>query len=361
MSIRVFCVHCGQRFSAWDDLVGKSVQCPKCERTMIVPATSAGGADCKPSRSPASGGGVNFADDFRIGSGDPAPGAGVAPPSKSPRAPEKPRREAKPTGADFETKAGRPTFPEKTTPPPKAPPVPPPPAPRPPLPTTTVAEDDSIPSSCPNCRAPMPANDDLCDQCGYHRILKKVLDTAGVYKPPKEVGFERWLQGTFTEGESLHSIGPWAIALGAALALFLGVLFFPWSCLLFVLLVVGGIVWWILRREAGMSGSGSGKMPLAPVLLILVRLSGWRAPRVPFAKLAVTDLSQSAIGDDELADVALEGIGALVLDGTEISDAGLPALEEAKHLQYLVLTRTRVTPQGVARLQKKLPETWIWS
>lgn len=208
----------------------------------------------------------------------------------------------------------------------------------------------------------MPANDDLCDECGYHRILKKVLDTSGVYRPPKEVGFDRWFLGTLNEGESWATIRPWAIAIAGVVALIFFILFFPWSCFLLVIFGGLGIAWWGLSRQSRAArGESHPTIPLAPLLLVLVRLTRWRAPYAPFPKLEVADLSGSAISDDELGDLPLEGVGALDLERTEISDAGLIALEDARKLQYLVLRGTRVTPQGVARLQKKLPDTWIWS
>src|SRR5687768_12268711 len=36
MPMRVVCAKCGKQFSAWEDLVGKQVQCPKCQHIMVL-------------------------------------------------------------------------------------------------------------------------------------------------------------------------------------------------------------------------------------------------------------------------------------------------------------------------------------
>ena len=37
----------------------------------------------------------------------------------------------------------------------------------------------------------MEPNDDLCNACGYHLILKKVIDMEGVDRPDTSTGFDR--------------------------------------------------------------------------------------------------------------------------------------------------------------------------
>jgi hypothetical protein len=49
----------------------------------------------------------------------------------------------------------------------------------------------------------------------------------------------------------------------------------------------------------------------------------------------------------------------LHLGSTLVSDAGLPALEGLASLKDLKVTRTAVTEEGVAALNKKLPDTDI--
>jgi hypothetical protein len=47
------------------------------------------------------------------------------------------------------------------------------------------------------------------------------------------------------------------------------------------------------------------------------------------------------------------------LDGTRVSDAGLEQIRDLPRLESLVLTHTRVTDEGVNRLQKALPKCEI--
>jgi len=48
------------------------------------------------------------------------------------------------------------------------------------------------------------------------------------------------------------------------------------------------------------------------------------------------------------------------LQGTGITDDGLEHFEFLPLLEFLVLTKTNVTPNGVAKLQATIPETCIW-
>ena len=56
----------------------------------------------------------------------------------------------------------------------------------------------------------MPLNDDLCDECGYHLILRKVLDTSGVHRHNDATGFDRFLKGQLAENETADSALFWA-------------------------------------------------------------------------------------------------------------------------------------------------------
>lgn len=78
--------------------------------------------------------------------------------------------------------------------------------------------------------------------------------------------------------------------------------------------------------------------------------------------LRVLDLTHNpAITDDGLAHLQdLTAIESLMLrKNSQITDAGLVHLERMQKLDLLILFGTSVTPQGVSRLQKKLPKTKI--
>jgi hypothetical protein len=50
---------------------------------------------------------------------------------------------------------------------------------------------------------------------------------------------------------------------------------------------------------------------------------------------------------------------SLVLDGSDITDGGLIALEQLPALRQLSLARTRVTESGLARIQSNRPQVYI--
>ena len=66
-------------------------------------------------------------------------------------------------------------------------------------------------------------------------------------------------------------------------------------------------------------------------------------------------------GDVELAEIEeLKNCQVLDLEGTRITDRSLQMLYGHKHLQCLVLKRTKTTHDAVFRLQQAQPRLWIW-
>lgn len=71
-------------------------------------------------------------------------------------------------------------------------------------------------------------------------------------------------------------------------------------------------------------------------------------------------LTGSAVTDDGLVHLRrLTALRILWLDDTEITDAGLKHLQGFSRLIQLTLTGTQVTQQGVMKLQGALPDCWI--
>ncbi|MEO8498252.1 MAG: hypothetical protein ABI614_24570, partial [Planctomycetota bacterium] len=129
MPIRVVCKHCGKQFSAWDDLIGKSVKCPKCQQQMVVHAgNEALGEPERPATAPA---------------------------SRSAAAPVARPVTARPVAPPMPSIPGRPTPPATTS--------------RPASAADDLDDSDELPYACPHCHQSMPADEDLCDHCGYHR------------------------------------------------------------------------------------------------------------------------------------------------------------------------------------------------
>ena len=186
MPLRITCQFCGKAFSAWDDLVGQAVKCPKCGQDMIVPGSVLDRPPAgKPSTQPPE---VNRT----------APRRELVPPGKSPETTRTVKVTPGPRPSPTPPAARRPG----TTPSPS------PPKPVAPQPATVV---DTVP--CPNCNSPMPLNDDLCDECGYHLILRKVLDTSGVHRHNDATGLDRFLKGQLAENDTADSALFWLTSL----------------------------------------------------------------------------------------------------------------------------------------------------
>lgn len=328
MPIRVVCKHCGKQFSAWDDLVGKSVKCPKCQQQMVV--HSGNDALGEPAK--------------------PVPPQATRPAATSPATttPVTARPVAHPLPA-------RPAPPIKTG--------------SQPYPADEFDDSDDLPYACPHCHQPMPASEDLCDRCGYHRILKRRIDISdGINKPDKSVGFERLLKGQLADADSAESTLLLIKVVGGLMAAAFLFVCHPWSWLV---AIVGGAGFFVYRSKKR-SSSVSDADPSAvnqdvastfvwTIALILQRAAGWRVAAWPFPTTRALTLHDSTFTDRDLGDVEdLSKYETLDLEGTQLSNAGLKQLEQMKQLRYIVVRRTNVTVAGIQRLQQALPKACIW-
>jgi hypothetical protein len=226
-------------------------------------------------------------------------------------------------------------------------------------------DDDRLPMGCPNCNATMEPNDDLCDACGYHLILKKVIDISEMPKRNKTTGFERVLQEQLHDPESASNTLLWVKILGCALLV--GVLVLCLGSFWWIGVLAGaGLAgwWWVQHRKQGEGGVNRDPISLVawPMILFFQRLAGWRVMKWPFRKARALTICDPKFQDDELEELErLNELEAIDLQGTGITDAGLDHLRSLKQLRFLVLRRTKVTPAAVERLQQDLPKTMIWS
>ncbi len=220
----------------------------------------------------------------------------------------------------------------------------------------------------------MPADEDLCDHCGYHRILKRRIDISeGIRKVDQSVGFERLFRGQLVEADSadgtlrlIKIIG----LFGAAAFLFVC---HPWSWLVAVGVGVGLFFYYRQRRNAAPPGTAVDSGDDSPInqdvisstawtcALNLQRVVGWRVAAWPFPTTRALTLHDATFTDQDLEQIEdLTSYETLDLEGTQISNAGLLQLERFKQFRFLVFRRTQVTASGVRRLQQALPTTCIW-
>jgi hypothetical protein len=229
--------------------------------------------------------------------------------------------------------------------------------------------DESVPLGCPKCNAPMQPNDDLCDACGYHLILKKVIDISDMKKRSTATGFERMLEGQLHDSETSRGALLW-LKIVAGLVL-LGVMFLCLGRFWWIGVLAAGAGWvfyWARSRSRAAQAPGQSQVNQDPLstllwsaLLSLQRTVGWRRLEWPFPKARALMLCDPKFTDDELSELkGLDELEVLDLEGTGITDAGLEHLRGRKELRFLVLRRTGVTSAGAANLQRELPQTLIW-
>ena len=230
-------------------------------------------------------------------------------------------------------------------------------------------DSDELPYACPHCHQSMPAREDLCDRCGYHRILKRRIDISeGIKKLDKSVGFERLFKGQLADAESAEStLLMMKVVGGIAAAAFLFVCH-PWSWLVAIVGAVGFFVYRSKKRSstAGDSDTSTVNRDIAStflwtIALTLQRAAGWRVAAWPFPTTKALTLHDSTFTDQDLSSVEdLSQYETLDLEGTQLTNEGLERLGQMKQLRYIVVRRTKVTVAGVQRLQQALPKACIW-
>ena len=336
MPIRVNCKYCDKQFSAWDDLVGKPVECPKCHQKMVVPKTPTA-EPAKPSKA-AEGVPTSRLIQPRQSTRKPV--------AVTPRPTRQPKAEAPKSANAPATKSAA-----------KAP--------------ATVSDDefddsDALPIICPNCQAAMAVDDDLCDACGFHKILGKVIDLDGVARRESSTGLERVFKQQLAGDETPSAALLWfKILAGFMLITICMMCLSKWWWVGVGVLGVGYAVFHFRSKAAATQGSDVNQDPISAAiwrsLLIMQRAIGWRRLEWPLPQIPSLVIRDASFADDDLAALEnLSDIRALDLEGTQVSNAGLVHLSELRQLEYLVLRRTQIDHAGLQRLQNSLRNTWIW-
>jgi hypothetical protein len=227
---------------------------------------------------------------------------------------------------------------------------------------------EDLPFGCPNCNAAMEPNDDLCNACGYHLILKKVIDMEGVHRPDTATGFDRAVKKHLVDPDSTTNTLLWFKMGGLFfLVLVCFVCLGAWGLLIGAVLVVAYLIYSARLRIKAEDNPDAHieRDPIAAIMwtamLSMQRMFGWRSLEPPFGALRVLTLRNESFTNDDLGQVEdLKKLQVLDLEGTGITDGGLSHLKGRKKLRFLVIKNTGVTAAGVERLQQSIPTAWIW-
>lgn len=348
MPIRVSCTNCGKQFSAWEDLIGKAVKCPKCQHEMIVQKGAAG-------KTPSKAANKTSSKTPQKAAGTPRARRPAAPPKPAPAAPYTGTAPTPITQAES-AQAAKPRTEHRISSRPSRD--------ESPDHESDFDDSDALPIACPNCNAPMPPQEDLCDHCGYHKILGKVIDLDGVQRRNNATGFERAVQ-KHLHGEDTAGMLFWTkITAGFFLLLVLRFCLGGWFWIA-GLLLIGGYLLYQKQRTASGDEASVNADPVSQALWLLAlhvqRAIGWRKAEWPFSQVRALVLRDPKFDDEDVEDLEnMDDIQAVDFEGTGISNAGLSYLADCRTLRFIVLRRTKVTSEGVRRLQQALPEAWIW-
>ena len=233
------------------------------------------------------------------------------------------------------------------------------------------ADNDGEPY-CPKCGSAMNAGDKLCGQCSYHSELGRQITTTDRGPGKKSEGAKRWLDNALAEGESAKSLFIIAAILASLVLFSLIVLMIngmgAWALLVVVplLVILGFFVGIVVAARRSRKDMAIGEPPERQnfawhCMLTIIRLFGWREPRWPFRKRNVLKIEDAEFSDNDLMNSKdLKDCQVLDLQGTKVSDRGIPYLTGLPELQFVILKKTQVTGTGAQLLQHASPTMWIW-
>ncbi len=223
---------------------------------------------------------------------------------------------------------------------------------------------------CRHCGGALSLSVPDCPHCGAPRKASWAEDGPLSDIKHQSAGYQRWLL-SLVAGQNSRAI--WIltnILLSFLMVVAIAGALFVRDILTIVLLVLVGVLAFTYWRLARQTMRIAREQPPRLVfwqklgwymILQWLRVCSWKVPQSPLQDPIVIDLKGQTITDADLVGIPnIDRAHVIELDGTPIGDGGIRYLRGLQHLQYLVLRNTRVTDEGVYRLQQSIPRCWIW-
>jgi hypothetical protein len=222
---------------------------------------------------------------------------------------------------------------------------------------------------CPSCGS-MLSDDGQCSLCHY--VEKRFSGTEVPLKDMKLklAGFQLWAAGIVRDGVSIKTLS----------YIFVGLV-----CLLYVVIAAGSFLYGgtagyivlaiataflivfllMVVQSLRISRDPTARLGILSLfwngLLFIARQLNWQGYDARFNGRLIINRRNAPVTDDNIPE--LEGLAkcqVLDLEKTMITDAGLRHLYSLSNLCCLVVRKTRVTHEGVVRLQQTNRHLWIW-
>ena len=303
MAFEITCPGCAQTLLAEDAMQGKQIKCPSCqENIMVQPSVAAASPDAED-------------DEYQLADAIPLRNTAVATPTP---------------GED--------------------------PAAQPPADEALKAKEGA---ECPACGVMIGVGQLECPGCRYNlQVGRRVEDFSGTEHYAGAVGFERFLLKRMHDSENVNSV---FVMFHVAFAFVLGVvclILLKWVIQIAVPAIALYLAYHLIAHSNGYFYRG--KSFIGWMMLRTGRLIRWRTIS-GFNKRAAWTVHDPSFTDKRLAAKKdLMNYQAVDLQGTGVSDEGLKHLEYQLMIEFLVLKKTNVTEEGVARLQATIPDACIW-
>lgn len=229
---------------------------------------------------------------------------------------------------------------------------------------------NSYENRCPKCGSPINKKG-KCTECRY---VEQKFPSA--YLPVERIdmqlaGFQRWFCEILSEGVSLrmfeiamHSL----VTFLCIVLILLGVLISGsagWTLVTTILIGLGVYVAFVFKghqlRHNPRAQLAWFQKPIWNGILLVFRLTKWQNFDKRNKNRKIIDKRNAPLVDENFQMLeGLKGCQVLDLEGTLVTDRALRTLYGHRYLQCLVLRKTKVTAEGIMRLQQANPYTWIW-